>query len=51
MKKHKIFVTSMRVLATVAVLFQRFYFGQIGAGAGLLDGLVIYAIWSPFYSL
>lgn len=36
---------TVRLLATAAVLFQRFYFGPIGAGGGLVDGLILTAIW------
>lgn len=35
----------MRILATLALLFQRFYFGPVGAGAGVFDGLILYSIW------
>lgn len=35
----------VRVLATAGLLFTRFYFGPIGAGTGVVDGLIIAAIW------
>lgn len=44
-KGHRIFRQSVRILATAAVLFQRFYFGPMGAAGGLVDGLILTAIW------
>lgn len=49
MNQHKVFVNIIRTLATAAILFQRLYMGQYGAGYGALDGIVIYAIWSPWF--
>ena len=51
MNAHKIFIISVKVLATIAVIGQRFAFGPVGLGGGLCDGLVICAIWNPFFSM
>jgi hypothetical protein len=45
MNWYKIFDIGLKLLATAAVLGQRFAFGPVGAGGGLCDGIVIYAIW------
>jgi hypothetical protein len=45
MKTPKWLDLSIKILATIAVVGQRWYFGPVGAGAGACDGLVLYAIW------
>lgn len=39
------FYFTMRVLATIALIGPRLYFGPVGWGAGICDGIIIYAIW------
>ena len=51
MNEHVAFVNIMRGLATVAFLFEQLYFVPIGALGGLITGLVIYAIWSPWFKV
>lgn len=41
----RIMRNTVRVLATVGILFKTLYFGPIGAGAALVDGLALAAIW------
>ena len=45
MKNRNRFRFVVRILATVGLLIQRVYFGPVGAGAGLIEGLIIAAIW------
>lgn len=51
MNAHVTFINIIRGLATVTFLFEQFYFVPIGALGGIITGLVIYAIWSPWFKV
>lgn len=41
----KTFFTIIKIMAIVAVIGSRFYYGPITMITGSLDGLIVYAIW------
>lgn len=41
-------ILGIKILATLCLFFMRFYFGHIGGGAGLFDGLITVAIWVDY---
>ncbi len=42
----KHFRLAFQILATALVLFERFYFGPVGVGAGMADAIVLFTVWS-----
>lgn len=51
MKLLKSYILITKILATVLLLGKDLYFGPNGVLAGACDGLIIYAIWSPWFSM
>ena len=35
----------IKIIATIALFAQRFYFGPVGAGGGICDAIILWAIW------
>lgn len=44
-KNLRIMRNTVRILATAGIIFQRFYFGPVGLGGAMIDGLCLAAIW------
>jgi hypothetical protein len=42
---------AVQVVVTTLILSQRFYFGPVGIGAGVVDALTLFAIWSNKWGL
>ena len=41
----KTFFFTIKILAIIAVIGSRFYYGPVTMITGSLDGLIVYAIW------
>ena len=51
MNSHKMFLIIMKSLATAAYFLMHYLFIPVGALSGAFTGLILYAIWSPFFSI
>jgi hypothetical protein len=50
MNAHKKYVGVMKFLGTLAFCTLQYLFIPFGALSGVFAGLILYAIWSPFFS-